>query len=305
MARGSDGKAARKEERKEKRQKAKEDLSKTGDDDFDIQADTDNDESLPLPTPQGSSPNTTTNDSPSSNDSSSSSTNDDTPIKKKTRKKPRTLPDTPATAPSTTRSIKFGPLVLLVMLTGTTLLPALLFAGDWFGGFLAKNHIFGSLGHKLGIGPSPKKRVLSFYEKHDPLKLDEVEGILGKYHGDYPKLIKRLERKYGDYGYFLEWEKDEAPMTLAMDKLWETRDYVQKQFNVYAPQQVKIATRNIKYNISTLQRKGKKIWRRHLWPHLEPFFGVPDGGAAQKRKDRAASMDKKGTRRKSEEFRED
>mmetsp|Transcript_13115 Transcript_13115/g.15413 ORF Transcript_13115/g.15413 Transcript_13115/m.15413 type:complete len:161 (-) Transcript_13115:85-567(-) len=155
------------------------------------------------------------------------------------------------------------------------------------------------MGHKLGVGPSPKKRVLSFYEKHDPAKIDEVGSILGKYYGDYPKLIKRLERKYADYGYFINWEKDEAPMTLAMDKVYETRDYMQKQFNVYAPQQVKIVTRNIKYNLSTLQRKFKKVWRKHLWPILEPVFGVPDGGKAQKKKDRADAQDKKGRRKKN------
>lgn len=287
MARGSEGKAARNEVRKEKRQKAKEDLSKDGDDDFNIQADEDDDQ---LPTPEVDSKNTD---------------EDNEPIKKKSRKKSKKVEETPSAPPPAIRNIKMGPLVLLVMLTGTTLLPALLFAGDWFGAFLAKNHVFGSLGHKLGIGPSPKKRVLSFYEKHDPLKLDEVESILGKYHGDYPKLVKRLERKYGDYGYFINWEKDEAPMTLAMDKVYETRDYMQKQFNLYAPQQLKIATRNIKYNLSTLQRKFRKVWKKHLWPLLEPVFGVPDGGAAQKKKDRAEAMKKKGGRQNNAEFRDD
>lgn len=198
-----------------------------------------------------------------------------------------------------------GPLILLVMLTGTTLLPALLYAGDWVGGFLQKNHVFGSLGHKLGIGSSPKKRVMSFYEKHDPAKIDEVESILGKYYGDYPKLIKRLERKYNDYGYFIDWENDEAPMTLAMDKIYETRDYLGKQFNRYAPQKVKIATRNIKYNLSTLHKKGKKVWKKHVWPVLEPVFGVPDGAAAQKRQDRADAKDKRGRRKKNTEHRDD
>jgi len=284
MARGSEGKAARKEGRKEKREQEKEMLQKGGEDDFDIQGN--DDEDLPLPTPEVNQEN--------------GADEDDEPIKKKSkRKKGRKVEDTPSGPPPARGGIKMGPLVMLVMLTGTTLLPALLFAGDWFGGFLAKNHILGSMGHKLGVGPSPKKRVLSFYEKHDPAKIDEVGSILGKYYGDYPKLIKRLERKYADYGYFINWEKDEAPMTLAMDKVYETRDYMQKQFNVYAPQQVKIVTRNIKYNLSTLQRKFKKVWRKHLWPILEPVFGVPDGGKAQKKKDRADAQDKKGRRKKN------
>ena len=102
--------------------------------------------------------------------------------------------------------IKTLPLVMLVMLTATTVLPALLYMGDWLGNYMQRAHIMGNLGHRLGIGPSPKKRVLSFYEKHDPEKIGEVPKILSKYYGDYPKLIKRLERKYQDYGYFLHWE---------------------------------------------------------------------------------------------------
>jgi len=289
---GSDGKAARNEARKEKRQTEKENLAKEGKSVFDINADEGDDEDSQLPTP--------TVNSDESNDE------DDKPIVKKSkRKKSKNVQESQSLPPPTKRGIKMGPLVLLVMLTGTTLLPALLYAGDWFGVFLAKNHVLGSLGHKLGVGPSPKKRVLSFYEKHDSEKIDDVESILGKYYGDYPKLIKRLERKYGDYGYFINWEKDEAPMTLAMDKVYETRDYLQKQFNIYAPQQVKIATRNIKYNLSTLHRKFRKVWKKHVWPVIEPVFGVPDGGAAQKRKDRADAMDKQGRRKKNTEHRDD
>ena len=72
------------------------------------------------------------------------------------------------------------------------------------------------MGHKLGVGATPKKRVLSFYEKHDPEKFDDIPKIMAKYYGDYPKLVKRLERRYQDYGYFKDWEQDEAPMKLAM-----------------------------------------------------------------------------------------
>ena len=38
---------------------------------------------------------------------------------------------------------------------------------------------------------------------------------------------------------------------------------------------------------------------------LEPFFGVPDGGAAQKRKDGETAKNKKGRRRKNTDFRDD
>jgi hypothetical protein len=157
------------------------------------------------------------------------------------------------------------------------------------------------------LGPSPKKRVLSFYEKHDPSKIDNVDSILAKHYGDYPKLLKKLERKYGDYGYFLEWEQDEAPMTLALEKVQETREYIGEQFNLYAPQIVKTGVRNARHNIGFLYKRGRRAWKKTIWPHLEPFFGVPKGSAAQKRKDAQEARRKKEgqRRRKNTEFRDD
>jgi len=163
----------------------------------------------------------------------------------------------------------------------------------------------GNIGHKMGIGASPKKRVMSFYEKHSPEKIDEVDAILAKYYGDYPTLVKRLERKYHDYGYFINWEQDEAPMTLAFEKLDDTKKYAQKQFNKYAPQGAKNAARNINYNLGKLYRKGKVVWKKQLWPILEPIFGVPDGAKAQKRKDREAHANAKGRRKKNTDYRDD
>ena len=207
--------------------------------------------------------------------------------------------------------IKTLPLVMLIMLTGTTVLPALLYMGDYFGAFRQKNHIMGNLGHRLGVGPNPKKRVISFYEKHDPEKLHDVTGILAKYYGDYPKLIKRLERKYGDYGYFIEWEKDEAPMTLAFEKLWETQEMAAKQFDRHAPAIVKTGARNMRANFGFVYKKGNRLWKKTIWPVLEPHFGVPDAKAARKQKlkdKKDADRRKKeatGQRRKSHEFRDE
>mmetsp|Transcript_27216 Transcript_27216/g.41397 ORF Transcript_27216/g.41397 Transcript_27216/m.41397 type:complete len:330 (+) Transcript_27216:166-1155(+) len=209
------------------------------------------------------------------------------------------------------KGIKTTPLILLVIMTGTTLIPGLIYASDFLGGYFAKNNVLGSIGYRLGVGQTPKKRVMSFYEKHDPDKIEEVPKIMAKYYGDYPKLLKRLERKYQDYGYFLEWEQDEAPMTLAFEQLAETRDYLGTQFQTYAPQPVKTAVRNVQYNVGKLKKKGRKIFKKKVWPLLEPIFGVPEGAAAQKRKDAKAARDRKnkasgtGRRRKNTEFRDD
>ncbi len=209
------------------------------------------------------------------------------------------------------QGIKTLPLVMLIMLTGTTVLPALLYMGDYFGAMIQKKHLLGNIGHRLGIGPTPKKRVISFYEKHDPEKITEVDGILSKYYGDYPKLVKRLERKYGDYGYFINWEQDEAPMTLAFEQLWETRDMLATQFDRHAPAIVKTGARNMRHNFGFVYKKGYTLWKKQVWPVLQPYLGVPDAKAARKQKlqdKKDAERRKKearGQRGRSAEFRDD
>jgi len=216
------------------------------------------------------------------------------------------------------QGIKTTPLILLILMVGTTVLPGLIFASDYIGGFLQKNHVLGQIGFRLGMGSVPKKRVTSFYEKYDPNKLNEVPAILSKYYGDYPKLIKRLERKYQDYGYFLGWENDEAPLVLAMEQLQDVYTlWINSYWNVYAPQSLKTAARNIRYNLTFLQKKFRKAWKKQIWPHLEPFFGVPKGAGKQKREDAAEARKRKekmktssraktsGTRRRNNEYRDD
>jgi len=303
MARGADAKARRKESRKEERvteaertAEAERMLSEDGNENAFESTD-----EIPLPTPT----------------SGLAGEGDEEVVKKKKKKKKKATPPNccdkdclpPAKGGAKKEGIKTAPLILLILMTGTTLLPALLYAGDWFGGFLQKNHIFGNIGHKLGIGPSPKKRVMSFYEKHDPVKINEVDTILSKYYGDYPKLVKRLERKYGDYGYFVDWESDEAAMNLAFDKLKDTRDFVQKKYEQTAPAGVKTRVRNVQYNLGKIYKKVHKVWKKTIWPQLEPLFGVPDAkaAAAQKRKDKAEAADKKGggRRKKNTDFRDE
>jgi len=212
--------------------------------------------------------------------------------------------------------IKTLPLVFLILMTGTTLLPVMLYASDYIGNFMAKNNVIGQLGFRLGMGAVPKKRVLSFYEKHDPSKINDVPDILSKYYGDYPNLVKKLERKYQDYGYFLGWEEDEAPLTLALEKLQDTYQvWLTDYWNVYAPQTLKTAARNIRHNLLFLRKKFLRVWKKNLWPVLEPIFGVPKGAEKQKRQDAADARKRKqktssssggaGTRRRSTEFRDD
>mmetsp|Transcript_31685 Transcript_31685/g.64488 ORF Transcript_31685/g.64488 Transcript_31685/m.64488 type:complete len:311 (+) Transcript_31685:144-1076(+) len=306
MARGSESKQRRKAARAEQRAKAAEAEGDLNEFDAPIEEDTSGDDDPAMPMPPGQKQ--------AADDAAAEAAAAAASARKKQKKKKRTTSQQQqqqrhAVQPvKKEEGIKTLPLVFLFLLTATTVLPAMFYVSDKFGAIIQKNHIMGSIGHRLGIGPSPKKRVVSFYEKHDPDKLDEVPNILSKYYGDYPKLVKRLERKYGDYGYFLNWEKDEAPMTLAFDKLETTRTYLFEQWNRYAPQFAKTATRNMKHNFTFLYKKGRKVFVKQIWPHLEPLFGVPDEKAAraQKRKDAAAAASAKPGRRKANtQYRDD
>jgi len=244
---------------------------------------------------------------------------DEMPFKKKKKKKSASSCcddddgcDKPYVPKKNKEGIKTLPLIFLIILTGSAILPALIYAGDFASSLLAKNDVMGSIGFRLGIGSVPRKRVLSFYEKHAPEKVPDVPKILSKHYGDYPKLVKKLERKYQDYGYFLGWEEDEAPTRMVQDYLSDVYKIWIKQWNRYAPQVAKTAARNARYNFTNLYKTGRKLWKKQIWPLLEPVFGVPDGADKQKRQDaaearkrRASSRPSSGGRRKNTDFRDD
>jgi hypothetical protein len=243
---------------------------------------------------------------------------EDANLPKKNKKPSKTRPDGSTTlkrdgaSSSGLGSIKTTPLILLIMMVGTTLLPALIYAGDYASSLMARNNILGGIGFRLGIGAVPKQRVRSFYEKHAPEKLDDVPSILAKHYGKYPQLIKKLERKYQDYCYFMGWEQDEAPLRIVQEQVQALYDtWIQQYWNRYSPQFLKTAFRNIRYNLTFLVKKGRKLWKRRLWPLLEPIFGVPDGAEAQKRQDAARARQRKqkasssSSRRRNTDFRDD
>ena len=202
---------------------------------------------------------------------------------------------------STLGGIKTTPLILLIMMIGTTLLPAVIFIGDYASTILSKTNFSSQIGYHLGIGSVPKQRILSFYEKHSPQKVSDVPSILSKNYGQYPTLIKKLERKYQDYGYFIGWEEDVTTYKMGMEMVQSTYDtWIQQYWNKYAPQVVKTAFRNVRYNLTFLYKKIRKVFKKHIWPkYLEPIFGVPDGAAEQKKKDAADAKRKKQQRRKA------
>jgi hypothetical protein len=280
MARGAEAKLRRRNRKK--------DDAKVGEEMFG------DDENGEIPMPPGMN-----GEKAKDSDDENSDSEEEVVVKKKKKKKPRAGDDKEMAMPAPPKKsqIKTLPLIFLILMTASTLIPALIFASDYAGNFLSKHHVLGDIGFRLGMGGVPRKRVLSFYEKHDPEKIEKVPSILAKHYGDYPQMVKKLERKYQDYGYFLGWEEDEAPMALAMEQVRETYNtWIHSYWNVYAPQTLKTGARNIRYNFTFLQKKLRRVWKKYIWPALEPIFGVPKGSKKQKREDAAeARRHKKAT----------
>lgn len=104
------------------------------------------------------------------------------------------------------QGIKWKYVFFFVLLFGTGMAPFLFMLVD-----AVKPVVGNSLSRvsaQIGLAPTPKMRLVKFYEKHNPDKVKEVDALIGKYTTDYPKMVKILEAKYQDYGFFLGWEKD-------------------------------------------------------------------------------------------------
>ena len=257
MARGKEGKLRRRQTRQDERDgddAARQFLNDAADDD------------TPLPVPPKRKEKVVVETVDSDDDDDDNDVAAVSLPKKKTKAK--AMPT--AAVPKKKEGIKRTPLILLIVMMGTTLLPVLIYASD----YLANHNVLGQVGFRLGIGAVPKRRVLSFYEKHAPEKLHTVPNILATNYGKYPELVKKLERKYQDYGYFIGWEQDEAPMTKALEGIREAYElWISDYWNRYAPQQLKTAFRNVRYNLTFLYKRGSKIWKKKIWPMLEPIFG--------------------------------
>eukprot|EP00520_Triparma_pacifica_P015276 CAMPEP_0118650158 /NCGR_PEP_ID=MMETSP0785-20121206/10096_1 /TAXON_ID=91992 /ORGANISM="Bolidomonas pacifica, Strain CCMP 1866" /LENGTH=358 /DNA_ID=CAMNT_0006542511 /DNA_START=155 /DNA_END=1231 /DNA_ORIENTATION=- len=206
--------------------------------------------------------------------------------------------------------IKLLPLLFLLLLTGSTILPATFWLLDNAGPLLGSTNLTGKLGYRLGVGATPRKRVTSFYEKHAPEKIHEVDNIVSKYYGDYKTLTRKLERKYQDYGYFVGWEQDEAPSKLALSELDKHMKSLKSYYRKKAPPALVQISDNVMYNVGGLVKQGKKVWFKSVWPVLKPIIWVADEKDAKRQK----MEDKKkygkkggkgGRRKRNSEFRDE
>merc|ERR1712187_362708 len=160
-----------------------------------------------------------------------------------------------------------------------------LYSGGYIISLLSKqNHLLRTMKCKLGVCLSPRKQVISFYEKHDPRKLPDVDGIISNYCGHYPTLVRKLERKYSDYGYFLHWENDVDPWKSLKRKLHKHFKIVRNLFNRYVPKFLKTRLMNIKYNTKFFYRKAYFLLKKKIWPAFEQYLGIPDKETRKKKK---------------------
>ena len=85
--------------------------------------------------------------------------------------------------------IRWTHVALLLLMTGTAVLPALLWVADKASAAIGTSNAFQKVGIQLGMMPTPKERLVKFYKKHNPEKTDEVDRLLSKYAGSYGELF--------------------------------------------------------------------------------------------------------------------
>mmetsp|Transcript_10481 Transcript_10481/g.12752 ORF Transcript_10481/g.12752 Transcript_10481/m.12752 type:complete len:304 (+) Transcript_10481:20-931(+) len=182
--------------------------------------------------------------------------------------------------------IKPTHLLLMFLMVGSAFIPMIIMGAEVVAPYVSQVlPDFTPMMVNLGLAATPKRRLVSFYEKHNPDKMEEVDKILLKYAGDYGKMVKKLESKYHDYGYFLKWEEDGSVAELQK----KTYEYMQvtgaKYYTKYVPYPLRRGLLNIYTNVLTIT---KKIYKQ-LDKWTNPKMNVPKGaksGAGNTRKSR-------------------
>lgn len=156
--------------------------------------------------------------------------------------------------------IKWLHIFFLVLMMGSAILPAIVFLIDNMGG--AVNGLLPSLGAAMaaaGMVATPKKRLIEFYEKHDPEKVDKVEAAIKRYAGDYKTMTKRLEAKYNDYGFFIGWENDSGFAAIQKEGMAVLQEKGAVYYQQYVPFQIRNGFKNIYLNANHYGKKAYKM----------------------------------------------
>lgn len=193
--------------------------------------------------------------------------------------------------------IKWGHIAILVMMTGGAALPFVVMIADSLGPVVSKMvPNLAPMLVSLGLAATPKRRLTQFYEKHNPDKMSDVDMILQKYAGDYGTMTKKLESKYHDYGFFVQWEKD-GGIVEKQQKLYAwVADEGGKYYQRYVPFPIRKAAKNIYGNGYNLYKKVYK------W--LDQSVG-PGSGSGVKKSGGSKAGGRKSRRARNAEARED
>lgn len=138
--------------------------------------------------------------------------------------------------------IKWKYIFFIVLLFGTTAIPVVIKVLDTLAPMASSGLRRAGMvvGFQAGMVATPRYRLEKFYEKHNPDKLPEVPSVLRKYADDYPKMIKILEAKYHDYGFFIGWKNDDSTVQMATRHLMHYGKLLHYYYRRYVPLKLRI-----------------------------------------------------------------
>lgn len=138
--------------------------------------------------------------------------------------------------------IKWKYIFFIVLLFGTTAIPIVIKVLDALAPMASSGLRRAGMvvGFQAGMVATPRHRLEKFYEKHNPAKLPEVPTVLRKYADDYPKMIKILEAKYHDYGFFIGWQDDDSTVQMATRHLMRYGKFLHYYYRRHVPLKLRI-----------------------------------------------------------------
>mmetsp|Transcript_26919 Transcript_26919/g.80703 ORF Transcript_26919/g.80703 Transcript_26919/m.80703 type:complete len:258 (+) Transcript_26919:207-980(+) len=199
--------------------------------------------------------------------------------------------------------IKWKYVAFLFLLFGASALPVLLWVVDNMGSLVGAGVAasFSAAGAKMGLTATPKDRLKLFYEKHNPEKASEVDHLIDKYAGSYPKMIKVLEAKYNDYGFFLGWEKDRTLGAFVKTQAGQLFTSGQYYYKKHMPYQVRKAFYKMYEVLDRIFRPYIDFIRARIldfFPDAKDYIGIPPYYRKPRSSSRRSSSSSSSTKRK-------
>ena len=91
-------------------------------------------------------------------------------------------------------------------------------------------------------------------------------------------MIKVLEAKYGDYGFFLGWEQDRTFGKFLKTQAGEGSEIIQYYYKRHMPYKARVAFYKMYSLMDKIFRPYVDFIRTqllHIWPDLKDYIGVP------------------------------